>query len=139
MADRERLLKALHQIETAEATRLEQPEVEQREHWKQWAWAVRTDVHATLRGMRRKELDCGTGMCVAGWGCFLEGDTFIWNLDGGQESELVEVDGRRMSISERARELFDLNQRQAELLFNGANSLEYIREVIARILAEQDG
>lgn len=66
MANRERLLKALHEIELAEALRLEQPEVNLELHWKQWAWAVKTDVHSTGRGSMI--MDCGTGMCVARWG-----------------------------------------------------------------------
>lgn len=136
MANRERLLKALHEIELAEALRLEQPEVNLELHWKQWAWAVKTDVHSTGRGSMI--MDCGTGMCVAGWGCHLAGDTFVWALDQGTEAEEVMVDGRRMPISQRARELYDLTPYQAEMLFAGSNDLGQIRTIIAKLLAAEE-
>lgn len=48
------------------------------------------------------------------------------------------VDGRRMPISQRARELYDLTPYQAEMLFAGSNDLGQIRTIIAKLLAAEE-
>lgn len=61
--------------------------------------------------------DCGTRACIAGWGCLLNGDKVILDAYGNHVEP--KEGGNREHVAERARELFDLDDDESDVLFDG--------------------
>lgn len=82
---------------------------------------------------------CGTAMCFAGWAVLLHNGTtpnrfFRWNRvesKRGYEFEWVaDATTTGAEIEEEARKLLGLDSETAERLFDGANLIEDLREIV---------
>lgn len=127
--------------------------------WHQPAWAKR----AIEKAWRKREVltdgeasdwrvvpvDCGTAFCVAGHVCATQRDVFV--MDEGdygwhrRKSSPAVVDyviprGKRrpITIENRARKLLGISFDEADMLFDGFNSIDDVRR-IARIIARAHG
>lgn len=123
------LYKTLDHIETLEAFRAEG--VYLKDRWNQGTWAIQyRDSDGDL---------CGTACCFAGWAVHLAGDHFVndvgCDMEGCDCDEIVAEapDGNIEHIAERAQELLGLDWRERGRLFNGSNTLDQLREVVAQI------
>ena len=90
---------------------------------------------------------CGTGMCIAGWGCELAGGRWLHAPDGfwpdllvaetGDDPEIIRrLDDRDViDVGIRARRIFGLTYSQAEVLFDAENDLDDLRRIVGELCA----
>jgi len=79
-------------------------------------------------------LSCPTAACVAGWACFLNGDSPFLDAevaefcedDPSVEVELVLADGEVRCVESRAQELLGLEDDDALDLFDAVNTRDYV-------------
>jgi hypothetical protein len=93
---------------------------------------------------------CGTGMCFAGWGVALAGATFPYEPYSGNwvpvsppglqapACEVADYDGKLWRIRDLARELFGLDDNEANVLFDGGNDLARIDYALNNDFASPD-
>jgi hypothetical protein len=81
----------------------------------------------------RKGRWCGTAACFAGHALLIEGWEPVFNADGG--AECITRDGKIGAIKEIARQVLDLPDAWADVLFAGKNDLEDIDRIVDSICA----
>lgn len=128
--------------------------------WEQGVWAEGIPTEETVEVPDSpypfEKIDCGTGMCLAGWVCHIAGDTFVARSskvdDYANEglpievSDVVDFEGRKHLIPSRALALLGLESSgitevddMGEAfwdLFEGDNDVEDIRHIATLIAAE---
>ena len=79
---------------------------------------------------------CGTAGCFAGWAVMLFAPPFELRVSQWDNMvHFVTIDDESRHIETVARELLDLNQFEAEALFESANDLPTIEQIITKIIA----
>lgn len=111
--------------------------------WYQGAWLKRANTLATTEG------GCGTACCFAGKVAIADGGVPVVNELGDWDRMREGMDTGRVvfpdldpekevSVSEYARDVLGLTERQADRLFAGSNTYEDIVAVVRDILREAD-
>lgn len=98
------------------------------EEWRQGDWALRCDQPTEVtNGQGECETFCGTSFCLAGHVAVMTGHEISWRQNPhatGTSNSFWVVGGDR--ISDVARDELGLTERQAESLFAGSNTLDYL-------------
>ena len=122
-------------------------------HWYQGDWRVQVTDNGirswipspiVRRGKQQVyKPDCHTAFCFAGWACELSGEPTDWSGSSSLWANEYDFPGetpdpevlkmRRVSVSQRAQRVLDLDPWEARTLFNGTNTLIDLRRKIAAI------
>lgn len=92
--------------------------------WNQNHWAL---PQATNRDALDDDSVCGTAQCFAGWRLVLDGYHTV-GVDAMENAQGVHVYG--LSIGRQAQDRLGLTEKQGDLLFDGDNSLERLKELV---------
>ena len=118
-------------------------------YWDQSTWCrkvtqagsiavYRTDVTVAEQGLLNAQgHPCKTAMCVAGNAIAMFGETGTRFICGGKV-EIPSMPGRFVSARTYAAGLLGIGTDEADLLFEGRNTAENIREIAAAIIADSE-
>jgi hypothetical protein len=114
--------------------------------WDQSVWFrvenhIHPDTDAWIQANETLPHGCGTSGCFAGHAVFTQGAKlsrceFDMGATGDRWFSWGEVkrpDGRIEAVQKWAAELLELDEEQADTLFNGSNSLEDLRRMVAAL------
>lgn len=114
--------------------RMESQKPEQQREWLQGAWLVDLKAAgATAKSRWSRSPSCGTAGCIAGWAVVVSGERL------GKPNSLGQINETKTgrSIPERAKELLDITEIQADRLFSGGNDIEDIETIAEKILGHK--
>jgi hypothetical protein len=113
------------------------------EHWDQGVWRAQLDGSRTAKvvdedGKKVLPVDCGTAFCFAGWTCQLDTqDTPRWAshdaLWPNSHDPSHDVYAYVVMAEVRARRLLDLEEEEADVLFDGDNKLADLVSLVSQI------
>lgn len=115
------------------------------EEWDQAAWAIRVRDEDTETTALLKDGFCGTSFCVAGHAVHMSDPSaeFIFEVWKGSDfvcaNKLSLPGGTTEWVGTHAAKMLGLDEDEAELLFNGANSLPSIHDLLRRWEKEDTG
>ncbi|MGI5485194.1 hypothetical protein [Microtetraspora malaysiensis] len=110
-------------------------------------------IEATPEEWYQGAYRCGTGMCFAGWACTFAGGVWAGGPDEWDGEDLIADEGDGddasflyedmngndvygVSAGRRARRLLGLTPEQATDLFDGHNTLDDLRRIVAELCVE---
>lgn len=98
--------------------------------WDQKHWAA-VDWVAKMVGVT-VPVDCGTACCFAGKAVARAGGKFLISPSSGVAFH-AELNGRRVNVSDTAREILGITEDQADALFHSGNKLEDLERIVQAI------